>query len=158
MNKLLAKWQSLYNKKLIRDQTLEQYTTVYIQSKLVPMWPDGWMKVNDIQSHFMPSEKPPKKEPKKQINELKPSKPPSLPIVNSAPVNSVVADILKDNVMVTHNMKKKESHVVEETSKPMKTNSDKPTAHKTEKKYPMTLDPFALSPPITRDPFASKPV
>lgn len=156
MNKLLAKWQSLYNKKLIRDQTLEQYTTVYIQSKLVPMWPDGWMKVNDIQSHFMPSEKPPKKEPKKQINELKPSKPPSLPIiVNSAPVMPMVADILIDNIMVPHN---KKSHVVEETSKPMKTNSDKPTAHKTEKKHPMTPDPFAMLSPIIRDPFASKPV
>lgn len=122
------------------------------------MWPDGWMKVNDIHSHFMPSEKPPKKEPKKQINELKPSKPPSLPIVNSALVMPMVADNLKDNVMVPHNMKKNQSHVVEETSKPMKTNSDKPTAHKTEKKHLMTPDPFVMSSPITRDPFASKPV
>lgn len=132
VNKLITKWQSLYAQKQTRDQTLEQYTTSYITDKLVPMWPDGWMKFNDIQSHFMP--KPKVKDPKKPANEVKTSKP-LKPTANAQPSLPTV-DTMKDGVMMVHNAEKKKSHIQKDPSKLMKNANDKPTIPKTDKKHP----------------------
>lgn len=129
VNKLILKWQSLYEQKQIRDQTLEQYTTAYITDKLVPMWPNGWMKFNDIQSHFMP--KPKVKDPKKPANDVKISK----PLQSTAPIVQASIPIV-DNVVMVHNTEKKKSHSHKDPSKSIKNANDKPTLTKTDKKHP----------------------
>ncbi|XP_055325031.1 yemanuclein isoform X2 [Sitodiplosis mosellana] len=126
VNKLITKWQSLYAQKQIRDQTLEQYTTSYITDKLVPMWPDGWMKLNDIQSHCMP--KPKVKESKKPANEVKTSKP-LQPTAASAQPSLPISDN-----MIVHTTEKKKSH--KDPTKLIKNANEKPTIPKTDKKHP----------------------
>lgn len=147
VNDLIAKWQSLYSRKRIQNQTLEQYTTVYIRNKLVPMWPDGWMKFHDIESHFMPSGKAKTKEPKKPTNEPKISKPSLSTVIESPPpVMPIVVDNFKDNnAIMTHNMEKKKSHAVKESTKSSKNANDKPTTHKTDKKHPI-ITPDRVAP------------
>lgn len=116
---------------------------VYIQNRMIPMWPDGWMKVNDIQSQCMPKEfgkdsakvKPKEKEPKKPTNEHKPVKP-SMSTANSMPAMPILVDSSKDNPMMTHSVEKKKSHAAKESTKLVK-NNDKPATHKSDKKHPI---------------------
>lgn len=159
MNKLILKWQSLHAQKHIRDQTVEQYTTAYITDKLVPMWPNGWMKFNDIQSHFMP--KPKVKDPKKPANDVKTSK----PLQSTAPIVQPSIPIV-DNVVMSHNTEKKKSHSHKDLSKSNKNANDKPTLPKTDKKHPQyqisasdrpSMVPSLSSMPIN-DTFNSKTV
>lgn len=158
VNKLILKWQSLYAQKQIRDQTLEQYTTSYITDKLVPMWPDGWMKFNDIQSHFMP--KPKVKDPKvKPANDVKPSKP-FQPTVSAQPTLPIL-DTIKDSVMMAHSVEKKKSHTHKDPSKLIKNANDKPTLPKTDKKHlqhPLSTPVSSLLSLPMADAFNVKPV
>lgn len=159
------KWQSLHAQKQIRDQTLEQYTTAYITDKLVPMWPNGWMKFNDIQSHFMP--KPKVKDPKKPATEMKTSKPLQPTIAPIAQPSIPIVDNIKDNVVVmAHNTEKKKSHSHKDPTKSTKNANDKPTLPKTDKKHPQyqisapdrpSMVPSLPSMPIN-DTFNSKTV
>lgn len=135
----------------------------YITDKLIPMWPPGWMKVHDIQSHFMPS-KLKEKDTKKVTSETKISKPSSQSIAVVASLPSVGTDSIKDPTM-THHHEKKKSHITKdrETLKSTKHNiSDKQTLPKTDKKHslntserPMTTS--LLSMPIS-DAFSAKSV
>lgn len=126
MNNLITKWQSLYVQKQIRDQTLEQYTASYITDKLIPMWPNGWIKFNDIQSHFMPKTKA--KELKKPSNEIKSSKP-----LQPSNASTSVA-------IVVENSDKKKTHTTKESLKPMKNANEKSTLLKTDKHSLITPD------------------
>lgn len=160
MNELVGKWRSLYELKQIHNQTLEEYTTAYIKDKLVPMWPDGWMKVSDILSHFMP--KPKSKEVKKATNEMKTSKPAhSASSVTATAIAMVVEN--RDNPMMAHNIEKKKAQMVKDPVKLVKTANDKPSLLKTDKKHPLTspsIRPAAtslLSTPKT-DTFITKSV
>lgn len=138
--KLLAKWQSLYDQRQIPAQTIEQYTDAYITDKLLPMWPAGWMKIPEIQSHFMPKTKD--RDGKKSSSEHKTSKSPH-PMATGP---SLTAENVKDATMVTaamaanvvpgmHNAEKRKSHSVKEPTKMPKYNHDKITLSKTDKKH-----------------------
>lgn len=127
MNKLISKWRSLYVQKQIRDISLEQYTNSYITDKLVPMWPKGWMKYNDIHSHFMSKIKA--KELKKPSNDLKLSK--QLSTSNTS--SSVTVSIENNSTIMAD---KKKIHISKESSKSIKVSNEKPiTMHKTEKQH-----------------------
>lgn len=155
MKKLITQWQSLYTLKEIQDRTIDVYTTEYITHKLVPMWPDGWMKSNDILSNFMP--KPKVKEPKKPANEVKTSKPPQSTVIVQPPLP--VLDSMNDNVLMAQNAEKKKSHSHKDPLKLMKNANDKPPAlPKTDKKHLQhPLSTSILSMPLT-DGFNPKPV
>lgn len=117
----------MYDQKQIRDQTREQYTMSYITDKLIPMWPDGWMKFNDIHNGFMP--KVPKES--KKSNDVKTSK--STQPTVSAPTSSVLVDSIKDGGV--SNTEKKKSHIQKDSTKSTKTTNEKPTLPKTDKKH-----------------------
>lgn len=144
MPRLVAKWQSLYDQRQIPAQTMEQYTDAYITDKLLPMWPQGWMKLSEIQSHFMPKAKD--KDGKKSSNEHKTSK-----LQHPTNIATPYVENVKDGAMVTaaaaaiaaatatsvpgtHMAEKRKSHSVKESTKMPKYNHDK-TALKTDKKH-----------------------
>lgn len=162
MNSLIAKYQSLYTQKQNRDQTLEQYTTSYIMDKLIPMWPLGWMKINDIQSHLMGKKE---RDTKKLTNEHKTSKPTSRLVSNAtaAPLPLVTLNNMKDGSVTAHHVdkKKEKSHITKDPSKLIKHNfSDKPTLPKTDKKQSSSdrpMPPSLISMP-TSDAFSVKSV
>lgn len=130
--------------------------------KLIPMWPLGWMKPNDIQSHLMGKKD---KDTKKLTNEHKTAKPSSHSVSNAtaAPL-SLVTNSMKDGgaVMAHHADKKKEkSHITKEPSKLPKHNfNDKPTLPKTDKKQSSSDRPMppSLIPMSTSDAFSAKSV
>lgn len=146
MHKLITKWQSLYVQKQIRDQTLEQYTMSYITDKLVPMWPDGWIKSNDIQSHVMAKTKT--KEPKKPTTDTKAAKlasPMITPPMNSPATVIKPSENIKNSPMMGYTMDKKKSQVSKDPMKLAKTSGDKPSHQKTDKKHLAPDRPAASS-------------
>ncbi|XP_031620313.1 yemanuclein-like isoform X2 [Contarinia nasturtii] len=141
VNEVLRKWQFLYEQKQIRDQTREQYTMSYITDKLVPMWPDGWMKSNDIYNGFMPKVK----EPKKSLNDVKTTK--LIQPIANAQASIPLLDNPKDGGLVVQNTEKKKSQMQKDSTKLIKNTNDKPTLPKTDKKHnAITADRPAVSP------------
>lgn len=135
---------------------MEQYTDAYITDKLLHMWPPGWMKISEIQSHFMPKAKD--KDGKKSSSEHKSSKPQHA-ISMAATGPSLTAENIKDITMVaavagttvpgTHNAEKRKSHAVKESSKMPKYNHDKATLPKTDKKHHHSTADRGMAAPST---------
>lgn len=138
MTKLLLTWQSLYGQRQIPSQTIEEYKDAYITDKLLPMWPRNWMKISELQSHFMPRTKD--KDVKKSSNEHKPSKS-QHPVNNATSASSLNVENIKDITMVTassvptHVAEKKKSHAMKESTKMAKHVHDKTTLSKTDRKH-----------------------
>lgn len=135
---------------------MEQYTDAYISDKLLPMWPPGWMRISEIQSHFMPKTKD--KDGKKSSSEHKSSKP-QLPISVPATGPSLTVENTKDSTVVTvlgatavlgtHHAEKRKSHAVKESTKMPKYNHDKTTLSKTDKKHHHSTSDRAMASPAT---------
>lgn len=126
----------------------------YITDKLLPMWPDGWMKFNDIQSHFM-KPKEPRKDSKKSTSDTKTSK--SVHGVSGAlsPLNLPFVDG-KDSVIMVPSAENKKPHIQKDPIKIIKNANDKPTLPKTEKKH--SQHPIISSLPTIGETFNTKPV
>lgn len=159
MPKLLAKWQSLYDQRQISAQTLEQYTDAYITDKLLPMWPNSWMKISELQSQFIPKAKE-KDQVKKSTNEHKTSKSQhpmnnvtsalSLNVENMKggtvlPIPATAAAALTPPGAYTSGEKRK-SHTMKESIKLPKHAHDKPTLSKTDKKHHHTTSDRSVAP------------
>lgn len=140
MKNLLEKWQSLYHQRQIHAQTIEEYTDAYIADKLLPMWPRNWMKITELQSHFMPRSKD--KDVKKSSNEHNPSKS-QLAANNATSKSSLNVENMKDMTMVTasqapsgaHIAEKRKSHATKESIKMAKNVHEKTTLSKTDRKH-----------------------
>lgn len=139
------------------SQTIDEDTGQYITEKLLPMWPDGWMKLIDIYSSFSNLGKTKTKDSKKpsSIEQKVHKTPQPSPIV---PISKVTHDdkivkIVNDQLPI--NMDKSSSvSFKEHSSKSTRNPTEKFPMNKTEKKqhHDLSLD-ISASTPITSSPY-----
>lgn len=155
------------------SQTIDEDTEQYITEKLLPMWPDGWMKIVDINSHFSNLGKTKTKDSKKPTSiEQKVHKTPQpspivpIPIANDSHDDRILNDQLPVNMDKSSSVSFKE-HSSKSTRNPI----EKFPTNKTEKKQhhdspsdisassPITSSPYLnpLSASLTAETFSSTP-
>lgn len=138
------------------SQTIDEDTGQYINETLLPMWPDGWMRFNDIHSHFSNLGKTKTKDSKKPLSiEQKVHKTPQpSPIAPISTAKDPHDDkIVNDQLPV--NMDKLSSVSFKEHSSKLTRNpNEKFSTHKTEKKQHHDLSSdISASTPITSSPY-----
>lgn len=126
MNKLLSKCQHLYEQMQVRDQTIDEHTDTYIATKLIPMWPTGWMKTNEIRSNCMKTGKVKTKE-----NKVKNASNPIERMPSVKDIKSNVKSSISQNPINKAHIAKNQTA----TGKMSKTINDKTVSNKTEKKH-----------------------
>lgn len=98
---MLSFRQQIFKLERPREQSEEDYTKAYIRSKLVPIWPDGWMKCSSIQSEFLKNGLGKTKENKKPANASKSADQATHP--TPAASSAVKGHKLTADSVVTHN-------------------------------------------------------
>lgn len=48
LNEIVQLIQDLYKISKVKKETIEEYTTKYLKDHLVPLWPEGWIKLEDF--------------------------------------------------------------------------------------------------------------
>lgn len=140
----------MYDLKQIREPTLDLCTSTYINDKLIPMWPAGWMKAGDFQSAWHKSKEKDTKRlsscatlsssSSSSSTDHKTSKSHYTAATALTPQSSahpMIVDNFKESAMIPMNADKKKSHTMKSSStKLMKNVNDKPTLPtKTDKKH-----------------------
>lgn len=159
------------------SQTIDEDTEQYIKEKLLPMWPDGWMKSNDMYSHFSNLGKTKTKDSKKPSSvEQKVHKTPQpSPIVPISIAKEPHDDKNVNDQLPINTDKSSSMSFKEHSSKSTRNPTEKFPTNKTEKKQqqqqhhdlssdisastPITSSPYLnpLSASLTVDTFSSTP-
>lgn len=154
-------------------QTIDEDTDQYIKEKLIPMWPDGWLKSTDISSHFFNIGKTKTKDSKKPSSiepKVHKTSQPS-PIVPISTVNDPYDEKIIDDQLPLNTDKISSVSFKEHTLKSTRNPTEKFPTNKTEKKQhhdlstdisastPITSSPYLnpLSASLTADTFSSTP-
>lgn len=154
-------------------QTIDEDTDQYIKEKLIPMWPDGWLKSTDISAHFFNIGKTKTKDSKKPAS-IEPKVHKTLQPSPSVPTSTAI-DPYDDKIVIDQlplNTDKISSvSFKEHSSKSTRNPTEKFPTNKTEKKQhhdvssdisastPITSSPYLnpLSASLTADTFSSTP-